>query len=1201
LVLQQPHSGTVLVAVFSANGHALATGSADGTVKIWDVRTGDLRATLSDLGEVSHLAFSPDNRLLIVGGPHIFAIWDLKAGKSLHNEYFSQWIDDVALSPDGLTAAVALRRSITLYDTRTGTRVRSFPDPDTWFNTLTFSADGRRLVSSTYDRATIWDLETNERIASYRTRREPRHSPDGRSLLTTTRNGNFIVFDVDSGRRRTEVTTGTPRDMEFSPDGQTFATLDSEGKVSLWRTDTGDLVADFRATERPTDYGSIRFNPHGDTLFTHLNSEIIWWEPSSGRHGRAVISRPMKQAIFSPDGSMLAVLDGSNWVTLWAAIPSSDLAPLRTIGGLSNLGRTTAVAVHPDGQTILTTSLNYPDLYSAKIWSAESGQLLSAFDVVTEGPEIAIDHSGKFLLGVHDGSGVFLYDVNSQGVGHIIAPNPVSAFVLSPDATLLAFTHAFDWLAPRKTILTLEVWNVDPPGLQTELAKSGRRRMEPLAISPDNRHVAVAAASGVEIWDTESGHLLIRLSHSQVAKSHWPYEEAIFSPDGERIASWSAQSVGIWSVQTGNLITEIFAHSTIENVAFSPDGQFLAIGETTGWAEIWDVAANQQRAAARGFGPLHVAFRPLSQSAVPFELVTSGDILSLHRFDEDWNASSIDLSAFLTDQTERRKGMTLAHRSVHLVSTRNGLFTGDEEAFDKLLYRLGPDLLESDLVTPDQLFDYFYRPSLMSDFHNGYPTDLHLDVAEGLGSPPHVEFVDLPTEPVETDEIQIHVRASSRGGGVTGIQLFNNGARVDENSVTARGITRISDDSNEDVFEQTFTVTLSPGETNVLRAHALSSRGLVRSPPTTAKVEHAGFRTPPDLYLFVVSLEKYVDPKISLWLPHEDAKAIVDAFERQEGRIFANVHTITLADGTATLEGVGGKLAEIAARARPQDVFIMFYAGHGEVATCGETEDSSEYHLFTYRTTFSSDSVICREGLSAERLMDSLAKISSSKKLLIIDACRSGSAATGANLIAMRGAQEREAITRLARSQGLAIIAASTEAQFAYEKSSVGHGLFTYVLLEGLGGKAAAEGESIVTVSLLGAYVGRELPREATKIERTQEATLSMQGQDFPLFSFRAGETLVNAASPSNPQARAPTERIDAQIDAHVSRSRTLVLDCLGRDEAVVVADVQSDGSVTFSAANVDPQSPEARCLRKAIPALRVDTRSGKTRIPLRR
>lgn len=69
LVLQVGHDGPVNSVVFSPDGKTVVTGSDDRMVKLWDAKTGLVRATMSGhTGNVSSVAFSPDGRIVASAG-----------------------------------------------------------------------------------------------------------------------------------------------------------------------------------------------------------------------------------------------------------------------------------------------------------------------------------------------------------------------------------------------------------------------------------------------------------------------------------------------------------------------------------------------------------------------------------------------------------------------------------------------------------------------------------------------------------------------------------------------------------------------------------------------------------------------------------------------------------------------------------------------------------------------------------------------------------------------------------------------------------------------------------------------------------------------------------------------------------------------------------------------------------------------------
>ena len=94
---------------------------------------------------------------------------------------------------------------------------------------------------------------------------------------------------------------------------------------------------------------------------------------------------------------------------------------------------------------------------------------------------------------------------------------------------------------------------------------------------------------------------------------------------------------------------------------------------------------------------------------------------------------------------------------------------------------------------------------------------------------------------------------------------------------------------------------------------------------------------------------------------------------------------------------------------------------------------------------------------------------------------------------------EERALAQLSRSAGITVIAAAGSAQGANEVKALGHGVFTYAILEGLSGKAR-NGDSPVTVRSLDAFLSQKVP-ELTQQYRAQMQipTSCHRGQDFPL------------------------------------------------------------------------------------------------------
>jgi uncharacterized caspase-like protein len=172
----------------------------------------------------------------------------------------------------------------------------------------------------------------------------------------------------------------------------------------------------------------------------------------------------------------------------------------------------------------------------------------------------------------------------------------------------------------------------------------------------------------------------------------------------------------------------------------------------------------------------------------------------------------------------------------------------------------------------------------------------------------------------------------------------------------------------------------------------------------------------------------------------------------------------------------------------PQDTVLIYLAGHGE-------NINDKWYFVPHELTYPErEDDVRSKGISSDELSGYMKNIKAQKILLLIDACKAG-----AVLIAFRGFEDRKALSQLSRSTGVHIVAASTKDQFAAEVKDLGHGVFTYTLLEGLGGKAASRGEAVTVRKLMG-YVEEKLPEITKKYKQeAQYPVVDSRGMDFPL------------------------------------------------------------------------------------------------------
>ena len=116
---------------------------------------------------------------------------------------------------------------------------------------------------------------------------------------------------------------------------------------------------------------------------------------------------------------------------------------------------------------------------------------------------------------------------------------------------------------------------------------------------------------------------------------------------------------------------------------------------------------------------------------------------------------------------------------------------------------------------------------------------------------------------------------------------------------------------------------------------------------------------------------------------------------------------------------------------------------------------------------------------------------------MVLDACQSGGVVES---FAIRGAAEERALAQLARSSGMYVLASTRTEQFATETKELGHGIFTYALLEGFEGKGDGNEDGKITVKEMEAWLNERVPELSEKHTGAAQYPNSFaRGQDFPI------------------------------------------------------------------------------------------------------
>jgi WD40 repeat protein len=1003
-------------------------------------------------------------------------------------------ITDMAISEDGrLIVSASYDGTIRLWDALSKKELRVFYTQS--MGQIKIALKGQTLAAAMPDgNLKLWKIENGQLLKNYTFTENPITDLDFNlakaEILLGFADGKIMMLNYENDKRSEVIQAHSDwiNTLGFSADGLHFLTAAADGLV-LWNTKKMEKKQGLLGTS----VSSANFSADGNYLVSGGQDGIVKVFKTEDGGYISALEGNEKRLIFAtitPDNGTIISVDLYGKTTVWNA-QTQDTIQVFNIGTGVN-----AVKLHPDGRTLVTGFRQ-----NVRLWRTETGKQITDFKGLIDDWEAKYVNSVKFsidnqeIISIGDKAIRFWGEISGDKID--VAEN-IEQLILHPNgrnlATLEKNGKIVLWDAISKdTVRVFEgesshivftengrlllgylgnkllIWQT-ATGKLLDYVKIGNDDIFKLAIHPDGSTIAISTTSGkIHIYDYRTGTFL-----AECETQKHQFFALTFTKDGTQIIGGTEDGyLVIWDVATGKFVMKIKAHEGMVSTLVV-DNQYFISGDVNGDIEIWN----------------HY-LEPIGQlkghTKMVMDMDRKGDFLV---------SCAADNTILLWDlKTRQSLAQFYAFNDDWVIISPEGLFDGSSNSLSKMHYVIGLEPLEL-----SQLKERYFEPGLLAKLLKISIEPLR-DVSK-FDAVPLYPIAELEWK--DKDNLILKIKLNERNGGIGKVSLFINKKelledinpkRKKEIEIKLADFQRFLKNDNDDFFSvKTYNEVgwLSSKPERIRYVPTANARGTETDGKITIQL---GKKYEPKMYAIIVGTSDYRGEKMDLSYADKDATDMAEGLKGVGEALFGaeNVEVnLLISNGKmpSTKTNIQQAFANIATAAKPEDVVIIYFSGHG--VTYGATEAQFYYLTKDVASADIEDATIRQNfTIATNELTEMLKSIPAQKQVLIIDACSSGSLVNDV-LSQTRGlsSSQRRALDRMKDRTGMFILAGSAANKVSYEASQFGQGLLTYSLLLGMNGSALREGKYVDVMQLF-QFAADKVPEFAAFIGGVQRPVIA--------------------------------------------------------------------------------------------------------------